>query len=262
LTKHGHQDRQFMSTPISERATDNDADTGGEETLTARAYRLLREDILSGHLAPGLKLRIETLRNAYGIGASPLREALSRLVADGLVDNEERRGFRIPAVSLADLRDIADMRQLLECAALRQAIERGDETWEASVVAAFHRLTRIQDRLDASDPDVMSEWEEQHRLYHEALVTGAGSRWLKRLQRTLYDQFDRYRRLYLPRVSVPPNVQAEHQKILDATLARDADAACRELAEHIEQVYAAAERSDYFATTSAGPSTFSGDSDQ
>lgn len=217
------------------------------ETLTARAYRVLRQDILSGALAPGLKLRIESLRQTYDIGPSPLREALSRLVAEGLVSSEERRGFRIPPASLADLRDIADTRKLLECSALRQAIGSGNDAWEGEVLAAYHRLTRLEGRLDASNPALVAEWEELHRDYHAALVAGANSPWLLRLQRTLYDQFDRYRRLYLARVSVPPNVQAEHERILKATLARDADAACDALASHIDRTFEIARNSPFFA---------------
>lgn len=228
------------------RAADDRAG-GDAETLTARAYRLLRQDILSGHLAPGFKLRIESLRQAYDIGPSPLREALSRLVAEGLVASEDRRGFRIPPASLADLCDIASTRKLLECSALRRAIEIGDDTWEGEVLAAYHRLTRLEGRLDASNPALMAEWEELHRSYHAALVAGANSAWLRRLQRTLYDQFDRYRRLYLARVSVPPNVQAEHERILTATLARDADAACAALASHIDRTFDIARNSPFFA---------------
>jgi DNA-binding GntR family transcriptional regulator len=220
--------------------------TGSGGTLGEKAYELLRQDILSGALSPGMKLRIEPLRERYDMGASPLREALSRLVADGLVTSEERRGFRIPPVSLVDLRDIANMRKLLECSGLRQAIETADTAWESELLATYHRLSRIEERLDEEQFGLLQEWEERHREFHEALVAGAGSPWLQKLQRTLYDQSDRYRRLYLPEVFIAPKVHGEHKRILEAALARDAEKACDELANHIERIFETAKSSNFF----------------
>jgi DNA-binding GntR family transcriptional regulator len=221
-------------------------------TLVEQAYALLRRDILSGALEPGLKLRIGYLRDRYGIGPSPLREALSRLVSERLVAVEERRGFHIPPISLADLRDIADQRKLLECTALRTAIETADAGWESEVLAAHHRLRKVEERLAPGDEALLDEWEKRHREYHEALIAGARSRWLRRFQRILYDQADRYRRLYLAEFFVPPAVHEEHNRILAATLDRDADTACRELADHIERIYATACKASCFRALDAG----------
>lgn len=219
---------------------------GPTGTLVEKAYALIRRDILSGALAPGAKLRIGFLRERYGIGASPLREALSRLVTDSLVISEERRGFRIPPVSLDDLRDISDQRKLLECTALRIAIETGDAEWESMVLAAHYRLEKVEERLVPGDEALLWEWERLHREFHDALIAGARSRWLRRFHRTLYDQSDRYRRLYLPEMFIPPAVHEEHKRILDATLARDADTACMELANHIERICVTARSASYF----------------
>ncbi len=220
-------------------------------TLVEQAYALLRRDILWGVLAPGLKLRIGYLRDLYGIGPSPLREALSRLVSERLVAVEERRGFHIPPILLADLRDIADQRKLLECTALRTAIETADAGWESEVLAAHHRLRKVEEQLAPGDEALLAEWEKRHREYHEALIAGARSRWLRRFQRILYDQADRYRRLYLTEFFVPPAVHAEHGRILEATLKRDADAACHELADHIERIYTTARKASYFRALDA-----------
>ena len=79
-------------------------------TLTSSVYERLRRDVLKAHLAPGEPLRIEALCARYDVGASPLREALNRLSAEGIVLREEKRGFRVPPVSLKDLRELTETR--------------------------------------------------------------------------------------------------------------------------------------------------------
>lgn len=227
----------------------NNADMASSDnsTLTQRAYAALRQDILSGALVAGARLRIEALKNRYGIGPTPLREALSRLAADGFVLSEENRGFSIPPMSLADLRDITDQRKLVECAALRSAIERMDDEFESQVLAAYYKLSRLDERLGSDTGEVLAEWEARHRAYHRALNLGARSPWLTKFQEILYDQADRYRRLYLPHTRVPQAVVVDHKEILDATLDRNAGRACELLANHIERVFQIASQSPVFA---------------
>ena len=112
-----------------------------------KAYWLLRQEILAGRLAPGEKLRIDYLKSTYGYGASGIREALSRLLSDGLVASEAQRGFWVAPVSVEDLRDLTATRKVIEVEALRQAILCGDVAWEARVVAAQYRLERFETSL-------------------------------------------------------------------------------------------------------------------
>jgi DNA-binding GntR family transcriptional regulator len=213
----------------------NDAKSKSK-TLVEFAYGRLREDILHGRHRPGEKLRVELLRNEYQVGSSTLREALSLLVADALVTSEGQRGFRVAPVSLDDLRDITRMRRLLECEAIREAIAQGDDAWEAGVVAAYHRLSRVEERLaGAVTQEVIDEWEERNRAFHEALMAGCASKWLHHFRGILYSQSERYRRMALSTRTIPRDIHAEHEAILRATLARDADAASALLAEHIER---------------------------
>lgn len=234
-----------MSGIVGATVTDGAGMAGGADgaTLTQRAYGLLREDILSGELSAGSKLRIEALKSRYGIGPTPLREALSRLAAEGFVASEENRGFRIPPMSLEEIRDITDQRKLIECAALRTAIERADEDFEARVLAAYYKLSRVDERLAEEGVSALLDWEGRHRAYHRALIEGAHSPLLSKFQETLYDQADRYRRQYLLKGMFPPSVRRDHKAILDATLDRDADRACSLLSDHIERVFDVASRS-------------------
>lgn len=205
----------------------------GTKTLAELAYRRIRDLIIAGDLAPDEKLRIEYLRRALDIGASPLREALSRLSSHGIVEMEGQRGFRVAPVSLPALWDITETRLLLEGHALRRSIERGDDTWEASVVAAYHRLHRAEQRRQAAFGDQADAWESRDRDFHETLVAECGQPLLLRLRRSLCDQHERYRRLTLMRLPAERDLAHEHRAIMDAALARNADEACRLSDEHI-----------------------------
>ncbi|HVT51884.1 MAG TPA: FCD domain-containing protein [Dongiaceae bacterium] len=201
--------------------------------LTQSAYEQLRADILSCRLLPGSKLKIQELCTRYAVSLGAIREALSRLTSEGLVTAEPQRGFKAAPISPEDLTDLTKVRIEIDSLCLRKAIENGDVDWESRLVAAFHRMSRTPERA-AGDPTRSSEdWAEAHAAFHTALVEGCGSPWLMRLHGQLYDQSERYRRLS---VSVAPkkrNIGDEHQKIMDAVLARDADKAVKLLAQHL-----------------------------
>lgn len=200
-------------------------------TLAEKAYLQLREDIAHGQLEAGSKLRIEQLRDHYGIGPTPLREALSRLAADGFVTTEGQRGFRVAQMSPEELEDITNMRILLENQALRRSILTGDDNWEANIVGAFHRLAKLE-TSSQKERDI-GEWERRNSDFHDALVTACRSIWLRRFSSVLYDQHKRYRNLARAGRFVGRDIHAEHRAIYEATLARDADAACAANEQHI-----------------------------
>lgn len=198
-------------------------------TLALQAFDRLRADIISAKLKPGEKMLVEHLREAYGVGATPLREALSKLTSLELVTAEGQRGFRVAPVSIENLLDITKTRAWVEGAALRAAIARGDRAWEAEIMAAAHRLRGCakQDGERLSD-----EWYRGNREFHDALVGACASRQTMSFRAQLYDLSDRYRRLSVQNGLGGRDFDAEHQRIMDATLARDANAAITFTAEH------------------------------
>lgn len=206
-------------------------------TLADRAYERLKSEIIRGVQAPGTRLAVKQLSEAYAIGASPIREALARLVGEGLVLVFGQRGFRVPPIDRADLWDVTNTRVLIECEALRQSIENGDDAWEAGVVAAYHQL----EKLEGTPDHRFDEWERRNRNFHEALVAACPSRWLRRLRETLHDQHRRYRFLsthYAPSRDIP----AEHRALRDASLAGDVRTATDILRVHIERTAHTVER--------------------
>lgn len=199
------------------------------KTLTDQAYQRLREDIVHSKFEPGVKLGIEFLKRTYDVGATPLREALYRLSADGFVEVQGQRGFRVAGMSPEELADITDLRVVLEGMALTQSIENSDDEWESRVVAAFHHLTKAENH---TDPEI-HEWEIRNREFHLALVSCCNSPWLMRFHEILYDQHKRYRNLARIDRSTRRNVHDEHIAICDAALAKDTKALCKANEVHI-----------------------------
>jgi DNA-binding GntR family transcriptional regulator len=205
----------------------------GAHNLTQGAYEGLRADLLACRITPGSRLKIQDLCQRFSVSLGAVREALSRLTSEGLVISEPQRGFRAAPISVADLKDLTMVRIEVESLCLKRAIEIGTVDWEARLVAAFHRLSRTPERV-ASDPARSAdEWAEAHAAFHAALVEGADSPWLLRLHAQLYAQSERYRRLSVPLSSEERDVGLEHQKILDATLRRDAVSAVDLLTRHL-----------------------------
>ncbi len=201
-----------------------------EETVNA-----IREDIVSGALEPGEKLAIDHLRRRYGVGSSTIRESLSLLLPDGYVNAQGQRGFTVSPISLADLQDLSNTRIILETDALRKSIASGDDDWEANIVAAFHRLTKAQEAVNRKLEGAPAEWERRNHQFHNATTAACGSRWIPHMLNILHHHTQRYRRMALTDPTNTRDVQSEHQALLDATLARDADAACDIAAMHIQR---------------------------
>lgn len=206
-------------------------------TLAEQVYARLRRDIVCGDLEPGQKLRLETIRERYEVGMSPLREALSRLAAERLVVATGQKGFRVPERSLQELSDIAGLRIMLETQALTDSFQRADEHWEAGIIAALHRLQKIS-LPGASALEIEDEWERRHRAFHQALLAACGSPWLLQLCETMTLQFDRYRRPVIKRMRRSEPLHAtigeEHHALAKAAMARDADKAVRLLTAHFK----------------------------
>lgn len=208
------------------------ADEARSTSLTAETYERIRSDILVGRLRPREKLKVDVLRDRFGSGASPIREALSQLTAEGLVDRFENRGFRVRDVSAADFAQLLQARCWVEEIALRESIRNGKRAWEDEVVLSFHHLSRTRRSTDPSDftPDL--EWEARHRRFHGALLAACGSHHLLRFCDALYDQAVRYRWLSNVKAYPERDVDAEHKAIMDAALDRDVHQATEALIQH------------------------------
>ena len=202
-------------------------------TLFEGAYQDLRADILACRLRPGSKLQINLIAEERRISISGIREALSRLSAEGLVISEPQRGFRVAPVSKEDLDDLTRTRMDIEALCLSRSIEQGGVDWETAVVAALHRLSRTPYWAGANDRRLSDEWATAHHAFHEALVGANGSLHLTRFRSFLYQQSERYRRLSVPVSPKIRDVETEHYEIAEAALKRQTAHACELVSEHI-----------------------------
>src|SRR3979411_2033990 len=150
--------------PAPERNPSQPASEAG--TLSERAATLVERDIIAGHLAPGARLEIGALVQRHDIGATPLREGLSRLVSRGLIVGIGQRGFRVADVSREDLLDITRMRTAVEIEALRLAIAQGDDAWEAATLSALHRMPRHIQRTGNDFREGAPDFARLHKAFH------------------------------------------------------------------------------------------------
>lgn len=225
-------DLPSVANPMS-RLIHRRPDEAPKNTKATQLADRLREAILSGQLAPGSKVNLEVVRRQFDVSLSPLREALARLIAVGLVEMHDNRGYTVAPVSLSNLTEITTLRVEFETLALTSAMKVGDLAWESDVMRALHRLNRTI--RDPSDTATLEAWEHAHRDFHMALIAGCKMPLLLNFCLVLHNLNDRYRRVFLVARGGDRDVAAEHSAIAEATVARDVSWAVERLGEHIQR---------------------------
>src|SRR5258708_28820810 len=202
-------------------------------TLSERAATRVEQDILAGHLAPGARLGTVDLVDRYEIGATPLREGLSRLISRGLIVGIGQRGFRVADVSREDLADITCMRTAVEIEAVRLAITQGDGAWEAGILSALHQMRRHIERTGNEFREGAADFDRLHKGFHTALLAACDSKRMLAAHSDLYDQAYRYRRVMMRQFDSGKKFVRAHQLLADCVLARDIPGAQAMLGEHL-----------------------------
>ncbi len=218
----------------------------GRETLTQRVETALRQDILRGVFLPSSRIRGSEAQTRYGVSATPFREALQRLAADGFVEIDAQSGARVARVSRDDLKDIFALRHLLEREALRRAIEntRHDDVWNAELSSSFdrYRESASQLRSDRQDRERVEVWSESHDRFYETLYSGCGSQRLQQLIWRLISHAQRYRAIALRLLETQEVDTSQIDELFDqvetiyrAASKHDTEEAVKALEEHINQ---------------------------
>lgn len=200
-------------------------DAVGDDT-----YRRLRADVVFGRLRPSQKLRLEGLKETYGVSVSTLREILNRLTAEGLVVAEGRRGFEVAPVSAENLKELAELRLLLESHAMQVSFENADVEWEGRIVSAHHKLASTE-RLMEQGLGELEQWKRYDSEFHQALISNCGSRELLDTYGLVFDKYFRYQMVAFTYRGAEPAQQ--HKKLLDCALRRDAETAKAVLTKHV-----------------------------
>lgn len=204
---------------------------GSKQTRASQLLGRVRNEIICGRLAPGERLVVSSLAEAMHAGQTPIREALMRLASEGFVVQEDQRGFSVAPVSRDELRDLTQARAELDALALRLSIQLGDDNWEAALLGAFHRLQKAT-KISA-DGTISPDWQERHNAFHAALVAGCPNKVLLQVRTMLYERAERYRHLSVRYLRAPRDDRGEHEAMMKAALARDADKAEQLLKSHI-----------------------------
>ncbi len=203
-----------------------------DDGLTLQVHRQLRSDLLLGRIAPGTKLKVQALSATYGASASPVREALSSLAAEGLVQRIEGRGFRAAPATVEDFDELVRARCWLEEVVLRESIAAGDAAWEEALVVARWRFARIPRSGSAERFAPNPAWEAAHGAFHQALLAACPSSTLRDMAEALRERAERYRALANAVAYPGRDIAAEHEAIAEAALARDATRAVALLQDH------------------------------
>jgi GntR family carbon starvation induced transcriptional regulator len=203
------------------------------DNFASKVMIQLKQDILNGFFKPGEKLLMARLKERYQVGISPLREALSQLLVEQLVVVENQRGFKVHPISKQEMLDIYETRAHIEKLCVELAVKRGDDEWEANILAAAHKMNKFAAQIE-TDPQ---EWELRHQAFHTAIAQGCQSATLLSVRRSLYEKASRYRNLWLSKNMANPNTfetnQSEHHSLINALLNRDADVAASIINQHL-----------------------------
>jgi GntR family transcriptional regulator, carbon starvation induced regulator len=204
-------------------------------TLNAVMFEQLREEILTGKLLPGQRLKVSALAEEHGVSLNVVREALNRLAGEQWVDIEPQQGFRVRGLTVDDLVDLVRQRTIFEGIALRQSIARGDLEWQSRVVGAHHRLSRTPVATGPSSERVNPEWLARHEEFNIVMMEACGSPRLVQMVKQLAEAAAMYHRALLPAISDDRELESEHRALLDSILAKDADTAVEVLTCHLEE---------------------------
>ena len=208
-------------------------------TLADSCYARIRQDIVTGALAPGEPLKMDLLKEKYGMGFSPLREALNRLQSDRLVTLVSAKGFRVSPVSLVEMWDTIQTRILIETDALKRSMRFGDDKWEVNIVSCLHALslqaTRMANLNHSLSNDEALALEERHSAFHKALIAGCQSQWMLIFAEKLYVDTERYRFPVLMNhgISNERNLNEEHTRLANAVTTRNELEATEILKNHL-----------------------------
>lgn len=188
----------------------------------------LREDILSGDLAPGSVLSEVALAESFGVSRGPIREALGRLASEGLVTITPRRGAIVTELTAEEFLDAYQVREALETLAIRLAVPRLSP-------ADLERLRALHEQMvDHIERDNVNAFFAANGEFHDLFVTASGNRKLQEIYQQLMDQTGRYQARSLALRGDIARSITEHAAILEAVESGDVERAVRLLAEHIE----------------------------
>jgi GntR family carbon starvation induced transcriptional regulator len=206
-----------------------------DSNLTHRAYSRLRSDLIACRLLPESRLNIAKLQKELGFSQAAVREALSRLTAEGLVTIERNAGFRAAPISRNGFRDLTSACANVEIPCLRSALANGDLMWEGALLATYHVASKVLERVVAGQEDI-SAYAIHRQSFHETLLSPCSNQWMLWSWRLLYTQHMRYRHTFKALSFFELDLKSDFDRFMHHVLAHDVQAAVQACLENYEKV--------------------------
>ena len=199
-------------------------------TFQQQAYDYIRRQIISLGFKPGEYVTDTEIAGHLNISRTPVREAFYRLEKEGLLINEARRGWKIYTLSLEDIHEIFDIKEVIEGMVARKAASCQDERMRSEL---RETLENMQAAADAGEPEA---WLKADFLLHDILFQMAGNERANRIIENLNDQWHRVRIGFVALQGRTKHSAAEHQLFVESILAGNGDEAEKRMRTHLNRV--------------------------
>ena len=192
-------------------------------SVADRVYRSLRRDIVTSRLKPGERLHIKDWAARYGVSATPIRDVLQMLSNEGLITSGSRSGFYVTQLTLQQLRDMLQLRRILEVAAIEDAAVKITEEQLAE-------LEHVHGEYTGPDAASLERYMDENRRFHYLICLASGNRELAETVGHLMDRLGRYMVLF----GNDEEMAANHTQIVACLRERDAQKACQLIQQHLD----------------------------
>lgn len=200
------------------------------KTISEQITEILKERIISSQLKPGTRIDIATLVEEFGTSRTPIRDALNRLIAKGLVEVSPRVGFYVKYLSVEEIEEICELRKLIEIHALTKAII--EDTDQKYLKTLLEKVKESGRQYTASQSRVL--FDETDRELHVWIVKSSGNRYIEKTFNEIFDLVNLIRHTHQ---RVLPSVE-EHINIIQSLLQKNLEEAVKALEYHLDQVKA------------------------
>lgn len=188
-------------------------------SLSDKAYKVIRKEIITCELRPGQQIAQPQLSEKHGIGTMPIREALQRLAQEGFVEAIPRLGYTVTPITFSAVRDLYELRSIIECAAVRLAAVRGSEAQLQKIAESADFTYAFRNR------DSYTEFLAQNAAFHRSIAAATGNQRIVDILFQLLDELTRIFHLGLDLKDSAEEMRDEHTALAQALLARDPDRA-------------------------------------
>jgi len=196
-------------------------------SLTLDVHKQLHEDLVAGRIPAGYRLKTVNLAKQFDVSLSAVREALTKLSAEGLVVAHPQRGFRAASISAEELKQVADAVMIIDVACLRRSIAAGDKNWEDEVRRSFSDFAETSSKVHAAEASHSERYRATYSAFRSALVSACDNQVLLEMRRNILVRSERHEHICAALGALRPRVAAEYEAVVEAALARDTARAVR-----------------------------------